>query len=57
MRSKVSADHYDLEGFCSALDVAALKRVPSIKPSNVDEVFFGNVLSAKYALIAAIDFN
>ena len=27
--------------------IAALKRVPAIKPSHVDEVFFGNVLSAK----------
>jgi acetyl-CoA acetyltransferase len=27
---------------------AAIARVPQIKPSDVEEVFFGNVLSAKY---------
>ena len=34
------------------LAVAALARVPEIKPSDVQEVFFGNVLSAKYVLTA-----
>jgi hypothetical protein len=29
---------------------AAVARVPEIKPSDVEEVFFGNVLSAKYVL-------
>lgn len=29
---------------------AALERVPEIKPQDVQEVFFGNVLSAKYGL-------
>jgi acetyl-CoA acetyltransferase len=27
---------------------AAVERVPQIKPEDVEEVFFGNVLSAKY---------
>jgi hypothetical protein len=27
---------------------AAIERVPEIKPEDVQEVFFGNVLSAKY---------
>ncbi len=29
------------------LHTAALERVPEIKPQDVQEVFFGNVLSAK----------
>ena len=29
---------------------AALERVPGIKPDEVEEVFFGNVLSAKSVL-------
>jgi len=29
---------------------AAVERVPQIKPQDVEEVFFGNVLSAKYVL-------
>lgn len=29
--------------------LAALQRVPEIKPSDVEEVFFGNVISAGYA--------
>jgi acetyl-CoA acetyltransferase len=28
--------------------LAAVERVPQIKPEDVEEVFFGNVLSAKY---------
>lgn len=31
---------------------AALERVPEIKPSDVEEVFFGNVLSAKSGPLA-----
>lgn len=30
---------------------AAVERVPEIKPEQVEEVFFGNVLSAKYELL------
>jgi hypothetical protein len=33
-----------LTGFLSA----AVERVPKVKPKDIDEVFFGNVLSAKY---------
>jgi acetyl-CoA acetyltransferase len=29
---------------------AAVERVPQIKPEDVEEVFFGNVLSAKYVI-------
>jgi acetyl-CoA acetyltransferase len=29
------------------MHVAAVERVPEIKPDQVEEVFFGNVLSAK----------
>ena len=30
---------------------AAVERVPKIKPEDVEEVFFGNVLSAKYVYL------
>jgi acetyl-CoA C-acetyltransferase len=36
---------------------AAVERVPEIKPEQVEEVFFGNVLSAKYVIMANVKRN
>ena len=33
------------------MQTAAVERVPEIKPEDVEEVFFGNVLSAKYMIL------
>lgn len=33
---------------------AAVERVPEIKAEQVEEVFFGNVLSAKYGTIVTL---
>jgi hypothetical protein len=35
--------------------LAALHRVPEIKPEDVEEVFFGNVLSAKLVFLPFIE--
>lgn len=32
------------------ISIAAVSRVPAIKPEDVEEVFFGNVLSAGYVI-------
>jgi acetyl-CoA acetyltransferase len=39
------------------VDAAALQRVPEIKSEDVQEVFFGNVLSAKLALCFMPTYN
>jgi acetyl-CoA C-acetyltransferase len=35
---------------CLTLYLGAVERVPEIKPEDIEEVFFGNVLSAKYII-------
>jgi acetyl-CoA acetyltransferase len=48
MPSNVSRLHVSCTAYTDCPG-AALARVPEIKPRDVEEVFFGNVLSAKYA--------
>jgi hypothetical protein len=45
--SKVPPNIWNLGNALVNFSVAAVERVPEIKPEDVEEVFFGNVLSAK----------
>ena len=46
--SRVSSLHlYGVESSGTNEYLAAVERVPEIKPEDVEEIFFGNVLSAK----------